>query len=229
MNHMRWNRNLPACLLACAGVVAPGCALTSRSEPMQVRYFTLEDAARRLPPPQINRSLELRLGRVDASGDLSDEMAVRTGRNEIEYREDQRWTEKPEQFLRRGLERALFQERGLTQAYSGIVPTLDVELVELAEVEGPTPKAQVRALAHLHDDRRGLCDETFEVEQPIRSSDKEQHVAHTVEALSSALHTAIDELADKVVQCLSQVAQASKPAAPGDGGGGEQTERAAQP
>lgn len=222
MTHTRWNQIVPACLFAAAS----GCALTSRSEPMQVRYFTLEDAARSLPEARANRSLELRLGRVDASGDLGDEMAVRTGRNEIEYREDQRWTEKPEQFLRRGLERALFQERGLTRAYSGIVPTLDVELVELAEVEGQPPKAQVRALAHLHDDRRGLCDETFDVEQPISAADKE-HATQTVEALSSALHTAINELSDKVVQCLSQVAEASKPAGPD--ANGEKSERAAQP
>ena len=227
MTHTRWNQILPACLFA----LSSGCALTSRSEPMQVRYFTLEDSARSMPPTRGNSALELRLGRVDASGDLGDELAVRTGRNEIEYREDQRWTEKPEQFLRRGLERALFQERGLTRAYSGIVPTLDVELVELAEVEGQQPKAQVRALAHLHDDRRGLCDETFEVEQPIstpgKDTDAEAHATQAVEALSSALHTAINQLSDKVVQCLSQVAAASKPAS--SDGASQQTERAAQP
>jgi ABC-type uncharacterized transport system auxiliary subunit len=228
MTHTRWNKVVPACWLAASSMLAPACALTSRSEPMQVRYFTLEDAARSMPPSGSNSSLELRLGRVDASGDLGDEMAVRTGQNEIAYREEWRWTEKPEQFLRRGLERALFQERGLTRAYSGIVPTLDVELIELAEVEGQAPKARVRALAHLHDERRGLCDETFNVEQPINAGDKDQHASQTVAALSLALHTAISELSDKVVQCLAQVAAASKPATR-DGVDSERNERVAQP
>jgi cholesterol transport system auxiliary component len=225
MTHKR-NRLLASCLLASTGAFAPGCALLSRSEPMQIRYFTLEDAARSMPRTQTNSSMELRLGRVDASGDLGDEMAVRTGRNEIEFREDRRWTEKPEQFLRRGLERALFQERGLTRAYSGIVPTLDVELTELAEVEGQAPKARVRALAHLHDERRGLCDDTFIIEQPIIASAKDEHASQTVQALSVALHTAISEVSDKVVQCLSHVAAAAKPANPD---GGESNERVAQP
>jgi cholesterol transport system auxiliary component len=193
---------LSVCALIAASSSA--CALTSRSEPLPIRYFTLENSAgAELAPRPTERheKLELRLGRIDASGDLSHELAVRTGANELSYRDDQRWTEKPEQYLRRGLERALFQERGLTRAYTGRVPTLDVELVELAEVEGAPSKARVRALLHLHDERRGLCDQAFEAEQPIAQSS--QDVTQAVAALSTALQRTVGEMSDRVVQCLA--------------------------
>lgn len=191
-------------LLFLIAASSSACALTSRSEPMQIRYFTLEDSAgAELAPraPERHENLELRLGRIDASGDLSDELAVRTGANELTYRDDQRWTEKPEQYLRRNLERALFQERGLTRAYSGRAPTLDVELIELAEVEGAPTKARVRALLHLHDERKGLCDQAFEVVQPIEQGAAD--VTQTVAALSKALHKTVGEMSDRVVQCLA--------------------------
>lgn len=209
---------------ACAliAVVSSACALTSRSDPMQIRYFTLEEAAstphRVSGAARAHPDLELRLGRIASSGDLSDELAVRTGDNELTYRDDQRWTEKPEQYLRRGLERALFQERGVTRAYSGPVPTLDVELIELAEIQGTQPKARVRAIAHLHDERRGLCDETFSVEQPIQTN-SETEPGQAVAALSRALHRTVSDLADRVVQCLVKTASA----------GGESTAAVARP
>jgi cholesterol transport system auxiliary component len=192
---------LSACVFLAASSGA-SCALTQRSEPLPVRYFTLEDTAGAELAPHPHAGLELRIGRIDASGDLTTQLAVRTGANELTYLDERRWTEKPEQYLRRSLERALFQKRGLTRAYSGHVPTLDVELVELAEVQGSPAKARVRAILQLHDDRRGLCDQAFEVEQPIAPGAKEDATT-AVAALSRALQRTVGEMADQVVQCLA--------------------------
>jgi cholesterol transport system auxiliary component len=193
-----------------AGLALSGCALVSRGDTLHMRYFTLDSpSAHQTAQPAHahagSNELELRLGRIDASGGLDQQLAVRTGANELSYRDEERWTERPAQYVRRGLERALFQERGLTRAYSGDAPTLDVELVELEVELAPTPKARVRLLSHLHDHRRGLCDETQAQEQSVagKSEVQAEVVAQSVAALSSALQQTIDRIAERAVQCLS--------------------------
>lgn len=206
--------NKPLLYGACASLALSGCALLSRGEAMQVRYFTLEPAAlKTTTTPARSEPLELRLGRIDASAALNQQLAVRSGENQIVYRDDERWTERPAQFVRRGLERELFQERGIIRAYAGAAPTLDVELVELELVTGAAPKARVRILAHLHDQRRGLCDETSAVEQPLNGPVSDQTSGETtpgsVASLSHALAQALERVAERTEQCLT--AHATKP------------------
>lgn len=185
-----------ATIFLCAQLA--GCALVSRGETLHVRYFTL-DAKHSAPAgADAKPELELRLGRVDASGGLGELLAVRSGQNELTYREDRRWTERPAQFVRRGLERALFEERGLTRAYSGVAPTLDVELVEL---ETDQSAARVRLLARLHDDRRGLCNDSFASSEPVADA---AQVEASVASLSQALQRSLEQLAARVVQCLER-------------------------
>ena len=190
------------------GVVAvcvqlAGCALVSRGETLQVRYFTLDVPRGASSAPAARTDLELRLGRVDATGALGEQLAVRTGQNELTYREDQRWTERPAQYVRRGLERALFEERGLTRAYSGTAPTLDVELVELETDHSRAPSARVRLIARLHDERRGLCNETFAAAEPIATQAEGENVEASVAGLSIALSRSLEQLAGRVMQCLT--------------------------
>jgi cholesterol transport system auxiliary component len=180
------------------------CALVSRGETLQIRYFTLDDrAASHAPAPDAKTELSLRLGRVDASGGLGEQIAVRKGEHEISYREDQRWTERPAQFVRRELERALFSERGLLRSYSGHTPQLEVELIELGLVEADKQAhARVRLTAQIRDDQRSLCHDNFEAQLPLPTdarSDMEQSVA----ALSTALHQTVEQVAARAVQCLS--------------------------
>jgi len=182
--------------------LAGGCALVSRGDTLQVRYFTLDLPHSASSAADAKPDLELRLGRVDASGALGEQLAVRTGQNELTYRDDQRWTERPAQYVRRGLERALFEERKLTRAYSGVAPTLDVELVELETEQLRAPVAHVRLVAHLHDDRRGVCNESFAASEPVQVRAEGENVEASVASLARALQRSLDQLAGRVVQCL---------------------------
>lgn len=188
-----------------------GCALMSRGDALQVRYFTLEDGGP-TPAPGTPSELALRLGRVEASGGLDEQIAVRKGAHELSYRDDERWTERPAQYVRRELERALFRERGLTRSYSGFTPQLEVELVELELVDAEQPQARVRLIAELRDERRGLCMDSFQAQLPIAAQSSRANMEQSVAALSSALHQAVEQLADHVLSCLS--ATAAKPANP---------------
>lgn len=182
-----------------------GCALTSRSEPIRVRYFTLEDAASASSSPRERAALELRLGRVEASDYLSEDIAFRNGQHELEYYDDQRWTEKPQEYLRRALARALFQERGITRAYSGAALTLDVELVEFEELRATPPKVRFKAIASLHDERRSLFEQTFVIERPLSgpAATQPDHTNATAGALAQAMHAAVSGIAERVIATLA--------------------------
>lgn len=208
-------------LLTAALSQAGACALVSRGETLQVRYFTLDERATGTAS-SAKTDLALRLGRVDASGGLGEQIAVRKGAHEISYREDQRWTEKPAQYVRRELERALFSERGLARSYSGLTPTLEVELVELELVHTDNQaQARVRLTAEVRDERRGFCQDSFETQLPIAAADSSDDpradIEQSVAALSSALHKTVEQVASRAVQCLQAADSAAARNTPADG------------
>ena len=193
------------CYVSCLTLVLSGCALTSRSEAIRVRYFTPEDTAHATTQASEPRALELRLGRVEASEYLSEDIAFRNGQHELEYYEDQRWTEKPQEYLRRALARALFQERGITRAYSGAALTLDVELVAFEELRyGGEPKVRFKAIASLHDERRSIFEQTFLVERPLRdNAGGPEHTGATASALAQAMRAAVSGMCERVIASLT--------------------------
>lgn len=218
MNANLFRSNRCALLLLAAGVSQlAACALVSRGDTMKVRYFTLDDeAAAHAPaakPEQSKSEISLRLGRVEASGGLSEQIAVRKSMHEISYRDDQRWTERPAQFVRRELERALFSERGLMRSYSGVTPSLEVELTELELVEGDRSQARVRLTAQVRDERRSLCNDNFETQLPISenqaSADAPADMERSVSVLATALHKTVEQVAERAVQCLSMSEKAA--------------------
>jgi len=199
--------------LSCAGALClSACALTSRSEPMRVRYYTLDtNGPQRLEQPAAATG-ELKIGRIDASNHLGEEIAFRSGKHELEYFDDRRWTEKPQDFLRRALMRALFQERGVTRVYSGPALSLDVELVQFEEVLDTQPRVRMQAVATLRDERRSLFQETFAIERPIEGAGKDDN-EQIAAAFSAALQDVVGKMADRVVTGLNTTANAGvKPA-----------------
>ena len=179
-------------------VLCAGCALLGKSDPQISRYYTPEyDAGPAAFPPRSD--LQLRLGRVEGWSHLRERMAMRHSTRELVYREDRRWTERPEVYLRRALSRALFEERGVIESLSGRGLSLDVELIAFEEIEQPH-QARMQALLVLRDDHLGLLEETVTVEQPVAKGDDGQAVA---DAFSLALHAGVTRIADRVVARLS--------------------------
>lgn len=202
-------RLLPGLICVVALAQFAGCALMSRGETLQVRYFTLEDGEPAPQRPAAKTDLALKLGRVEASGGLGEQIAVRKGTHELSYRDDQRWTERPAQYARRELERALYRERGLVRSYSGFAPLLEVELLELELIEaGDKPLARVRMAAQLRDDHSGLCQDSFQTELPIEAKSTREDMERSVAALSAALHDTVQSVAERTVQCLTSRATA---------------------
>ncbi len=199
-------------LLACSCVLASACALTSRSEPMQVRYFSPDSVQPSRLPASTTRSpvVSLRLDRVRSSSHLGEAIAYRTGLHELGYYEGERWTEKPEAFLERGLERALFQDRGVTRVIGGASETLSIELVSFEEVRGQKPVARIEVALTLHDERASQLEETIRVEHPIQTAGTDQP-ARAVVALSAALSEVIERIAQTVTERL-RVLAAAEPA-----------------
>ena len=180
-------------LLLCAS-----CALLGKNEPQLSRYYTPEygDAAKLVPA---RSDLQLRLGRVEGWSHLRERMATRRSTRELVFREDRRWTERPEIYLRNALSRALFEERGVVESLSSRGDSLDVELIAFEEIEQPHV-ARMQAQLLLRDDRLGLLEETITVEQPVKGDDG-QAVA---DAFSLALRAGVTQIADRVVARMAR-------------------------
>jgi cholesterol transport system auxiliary component len=184
-------------LVLAAALLLPGCALLGKSQPLVPRYFSAEyegdPAAARAPA-----GLSLRLGQVQGWTHLRERMVVRRSSQELAYREDRRWTERPEVYLRRALSRTLFEERGLVESLSGRGVTLEVELLAFDSLAGP-PRARLQARLLLRDDRAALLAETVTVEQPVAEGGRDGTPERLAEAFSEALHRAVTSIADRVV------------------------------
>jgi uncharacterized lipoprotein YmbA len=193
--------------VACALLV--GCALTSKAEVLSPRYFS-PDPAIGARSSRAADKLELRLGQVSCASHLDERMAYRVAGAEMGFYEDQRWTENPEAYLRRALERDLFQERGLSRIVTGGAPILDIELTAFEELRGQPTKARVAVTFSLRDDRRSFLERTLEFERPLvqrAGADAAQRLAET---LTLTLAEAVRQVGDEVLQNLR-----AAPAAPG--------------
>jgi len=184
-----------------------GCALTSKADAISPRYFSPQ-AQRSTSSPKAATAYELRLGAVTSAAHLDDRIAYRVGRSEMGFYEDQRWTENPEAYLRRALERDLFEERGLARIVTGTAPILDVELTAFEELRGKPTRARVTLTFMLRDDRRSFAGRTLELERTVTTqagSDAAEQLAGT---LSDALDAAVRELGDEVVAKLAAAPRA---------------------
>jgi cholesterol transport system auxiliary component len=181
-----------------------GCALTSKSEPMSPRYFS-PDVGRSAPAvrAQALSRLELRLGQIGAASSLEERIAYRMSETELGYYDNRRWTEPPEEYLRRALGHELFEDRGLRRVVSGAAPTLDVELVHFEELRYGANRARVAVRFSLRDEHSALLERVLVVEQPIASGESEAAPVRVAVALSNALSQAVSNLADEVVAELS--------------------------
>jgi hypothetical protein len=203
-------KRLSAVALAALGLLGPGCALLSKSDSVYVRYFTPErgDRGEAVLPATQNvaaTNLYLRLGRVNALSYLKDRIAFRDA-DEIGFHDLWQWTEKPESYLRRGMERALFQQHALHQIISGQGPTLELELDAFDELLSPRHVARVQVTWLLHDDRAVLIQNTVTVDHAIAARADTKDPEPLVSAMSDALGEVISDIVAGVTPELSRVA-----------------------
>ena len=201
-------------MIACC-VLPISCALTSKSEVYSPRYFSPEPTIG-TRSPKVPEVLELRLGQVSSASHLDERIAYRLGGSEMGFYEDQRWTENPEAYLRRALERDLFEERGLSRIVSGAAPVLDIELTAFEELRGQPTEARVSVTFSLRDDRHSLAERSLDLKRPIvqrAGADEAQRLAET---LTKTLDEIVREVGDDVVKGLRAAVQVSTTAKSND-------------
>jgi cholesterol transport system auxiliary component len=193
-------------LSALAALLVSGCALTSKSDPLTPRYFTPERA---LEPLAASTSapaaplVELRLGRVSSTSYLDERIVYRDSEHESGYYTERRWTEAPEQYLRRRLARVLFEQREVRQVVGGPSMTLEVELTAFDDVRAPKHVARAQVTVMLHDQHLVVWEETLRVDEPIVAAPTADAAEASVEALGRAMRALVDRVADRVMRELA--------------------------
>jgi ABC-type uncharacterized transport system auxiliary subunit len=187
--------------LACACLLLlGGCALLSKATPQEIRYFSPEgmDAHRAAHPTQPPLA-RVRLGRLTSSANLRYRIVHRKSAVELDMYETLRWTENPEDYVRRSLSRALFDDGLLEQAVGGAGVTLDVDLVAFEEAQRENRHVGRTQLQYLlHDERLVLASGVVTVERDATGAGIEPVVA----AIGAAMDAATSELATDVVTHL---------------------------
>ena len=220
---------IPLALCGAMLVAASGCALTSKADIVEIRYFSPEQVRPHLnggdastaqgapSAPAPNGALDVRLGRVSSGSNLRERIAFRDAAYELGYYDDWRWTERPETFVRRELGRTLFEEHGMHRVFNGASPTVDVEVIAFDDLRLKTGRAaRVQLKAMLSDDSGVLWEDTLTVDRPV-TGDKPK-IEDVVAAMAGALDTAAEQVTMKVQAALlarrASAAAADAPAAP---------------
>jgi cholesterol transport system auxiliary component len=184
------------------------CALTSKAEVVDVRYFNPERIN-----PRINRAtlaatpqttiptLQLRLGRVSSGPNLRERIAYRNSAYEQGYYEDLQWTERPEIYVRHELGRSLFEAHAFRRVLTGAAPTLDVELIAFDEVRLKASRvARIQLKVILYEDEGVLFEDTLTIDRPVMG--EKPTIEDVVEAMATALDSASEQVATRVQQSL---------------------------
>ncbi|AKU94609.1 hypothetical protein AKJ09_01273 [Labilithrix luteola] len=197
-------------VLALLGPCGCGSALLEKAAVVPIRYYTPERVVPRLtsasqvtemgPTQDRPPAPKLRIGRVTSGIHLRERIVHRDAAFEAGFYEERRWTERPEEFVRRSLSRTLFEERGLTRSLEGGAPTLDVDLLAFDELRrGPMHIARIQLRILLHGDRNVLAEETLTVDRPALGDDMDSFVAAMADALEATSHI----VADRAVSALT--------------------------
>jgi cholesterol transport system auxiliary component len=200
-------------LVACLSLAfASGCALLSKGEALSPRYFSPSLHPASAPAAHPAQVMGLRIGRIEPAAHVEERMAYRVSDTELGYYDDRRWTEPPEQFVRRALENELFERRGFQRVFAGVAPTLDVEVLSFEEIREGVPRARLTLAVTLRDERRALLDKTVSVDVPLqRGADagdgkaaKADDAPALAEAMADALARATGQVAEQVSSQLRE-------------------------
>ncbi len=118
------------------------------------------------------------------------------GAYQVGYYESRRWTERPDLYVRRSLERTLFQEQGMGEAANA--PTLNVEVLRFEEVKTRALHAARVSLRLVLSSDHVIFDQTIQTVDAVTGASFDDVVA----AMGRALDAASDETARLVKQAL---------------------------
>jgi cholesterol transport system auxiliary component len=194
---LRLGARLGGLALLLALFPASACSFFGKVPPLHPRYFDAEVVSAARPAASRAGAGEhpLRLGHVVGSSYLRERIAYHVSEHELGLYDQLRWTERPEDYVRRALARALFEERNLTNVVSGVAPALEIELTDFSELKKPQHAVRVRARVVLVEQRAVRFERTFTVEQPV---DKGDEFALVPAAMSEALSKCVEQIADAV-------------------------------
>jgi cholesterol transport system auxiliary component len=133
---------------------------------------------------------------------LEQRISYRLHASELAYYEDRLWTEAPEQYLRRALERELFERRHVRRVVSGAGATLDVELTAFEELRGPPERVRLALSYTLYDHGQSSLERSLVVERPLAADTRPDRAQRIATALSLCLTDAVFEVSEKVVANL---------------------------
>jgi cholesterol transport system auxiliary component len=175
-----------------------GCALFFKGDAFVPRYFSPESSATPTEPIAAS-GLELRLGHVNAAAYIKDRIVYRDSAYEIGYYEERCWTEMPDAYVRRELNRALFDRRGIRQIMYGPGTTLDVDVVAFEEVRVPQHVGRVELRYVVVGDRTVQLARSITVERAVAPAAKAVTADAIVKALSTAMVDAVDMVAESTI------------------------------
>ena len=191
---------------AVLALLLSGCSLLSTRHPAKIRYFTPEEVT---PPGETTVAepgdLEVRLAHIQAASYIQDRIAFRDAGTEIGYYGNLRWSEPPEDYLRRALARALFEQRGVREIVSGGGPSLEIDLEGFEELKAPRHAARVVVTWRLRADHHVVRQKTVVVERPLHGdadTDKVANAQAVAAGIAGALGEAVDHIVADVVHEL---------------------------
>lgn len=182
------------------------CALTRKSPPLEIRYFTPE-IAREVSAPSSTCGT-LALGRITASPHLRYRIAHRTSPVEISLYDTLRWTDHPDSYVRRALERELFGRGALSQAVYSSDIMLDVDVLGFEQLDAPRAAGRVQLAFRLRDDRSVITSDVLTTTRPSATP----RIDDVVHAIGEATTAAAVEVAARVAPIIRARAGCTPPA-----------------
>ena len=177
-----------------------GCALTSKSEPLQVRYF---DPERRRDVDHLGQDRSCRVSSRSAG---SAPAPISGRRLRFELRPTRSATTRrfagprgPTTTFGAGSSATLFDDYGCRRSVSGSGPTLDLELTAFEEERRtPQPAARVAVRFVLSDEHTVLHEETIDLTRPLVPGNASDLLDRLVRAISETLVDAVNQVAQRV-------------------------------
>jgi cholesterol transport system auxiliary component len=148
----------------------------------------------------------LALGRVERSDDLNEQILYRRSPVEVGYYDARRWTETPDNYLRRVLDRSLFQLGACRQSSSPSAPTLEATLIRFEQQLSP-PEARIAVHVRLEDGAGVALDTTIEVTHAVAGESDE--FDDFVRTMQSALQDAVGAVVAQVRGALEDRTRAA--------------------